>query len=181
MTEHVLQVGRVAIPYAVRFSNRAKKRRIEVTTDGVHVIAPIGSKLDGEDGVHAYVDRKRRWIYDTAREIERKRALILRQRWVSGAKVMYRGRNLMLDLQPAEVEAVQIACRSKFHVAVPVGMGELEQLEAVRVAFGGWLQERALSEAWRYGRRYAKRLDLQPKAVRIGAQKWGAHAGRTRC
>ena len=33
MTEHVLQAGRVAVPYAVLFSDRSAKRRIEVGCD----------------------------------------------------------------------------------------------------------------------------------------------------
>lgn len=172
MNEHVLQVGNVAIPYRIRFSDRAKKRRIEVTLDGVLVIAPSGSELDGNDGVFGYVRQKRGWIYDNVRAIQAKQTQQLKQQWVNGAKLMYRGRNLMLKIEPQDVDVVTINCRSKFHVAVPRHLKPAERPEALQIAFGLWLREGALKEAQRFTRRYSGKLGVKPQGVRIGAQKW---------
>ena len=57
----VLQVGATDIPYAVRFSTKANRKRIVVTPDGVEVIAPKGTPLEGTGSVVAFVRRKRRW------------------------------------------------------------------------------------------------------------------------
>lgn len=172
MSKHLLQVGNVAIPYSIRFSDRAKKRRIEVTLDGVRVIAPSGSELDGNQGVFDYLHLKRGWIYDNVRAIQAKQTQQLEQQWVNGAKLMYRGRNLMLKIEPQDVDVVTVNCRSKFHVAVPRQLEHGERVEAVQIAFGLWLRERALREAERFTRRYSRKIGVKPQGVRIGAQKW---------
>ena len=71
-----------------------------------------------------------------------------------------------------ELQPLTIICRSKFHVAVPRHLEPDERVEAVQVAFGLWLRERAVKGAQRFGRRYSRKLGVKPQGVRIGAQKW---------
>jgi predicted metal-dependent hydrolase len=170
-----LQVGETTIPYAVRESPQASRKRIVVRPAGVEVVVPAGTPLEGPDGVLEYVDRKRRWLFDSVREVGAKHEKLLTQRYASGAKLQYKGRWLMLDVQPAEVARVEITCRSKFHVRVPVGLAGQARLEAIRSAFDSWLQERALRDARAYARRHQARLGVEPEDVRLGNQKhaWG--------
>jgi predicted metal-dependent hydrolase len=170
-----LQVGDTAIPYVVRYSERASRKRIAVTPSGVEVVAPEGTPMDGPGGVLAYVEGKRRWVFDSVREIDAKHRKLLTQQYGSGAKLQYRGRWLMLDVRSAEVEAVAIRCRSKFEVEVPSGLEGVERLEAVHVAFDGWLRDRALRDLRRFASKHQRTLGVEAAGVRLGEQKrsWG--------
>lgn len=172
----VLSVGATNIPYEVRFSAQATRRRIVVTPDRVEVIAPVGSPLEGTGGLLSYVHRKRRWVFDSVREIEERHRHLLTQKYASGAKLQYRGRWLMLDVQPSDVETVEVVCRSKFHVAVPAGLDGLDRLKAIRATFEEWLRDRARRDAHRFGRRHEASLGVQAEGFRLSDSKsrWGS-------
>jgi predicted metal-dependent hydrolase len=168
----VLVVGKTQIPYVIRHSQQARRKRIVVTPAGVEVIAPSGTPLEG---VTAFVHSKRRWMFDAVREIDAKQAKMLTQRYASGAKLQYRGRWLMLDIQSAEVDSVQIACRSKIHIQVPQQLDSGQRLSAIQTALDVWLKQRAESDLQLFTRRHAARLAIQPTAARLTEAKftWG--------
>lgn len=172
----VLTVGKTEIPYEVRFSSRAARKRIVVTDEGVEVVAPAGTAWDGSDGVLAYVNGKRRWLFDSVREVEERHRKLLTQRFASGAKLQYRGRWLMLDVRPGRVSEVEIDCRSKFHVVVPQSLEGLERLEAIRTAFEGWLRGRALRDLGRFTRHHQANLGVQANGYRLSQarSRWGS-------
>lgn len=168
-----LHIGETVIPYGVRRSTRAKRKRIEATVEGVEVVVPAGTP-DAE--VTAYVERKRRWVFDAVHAIAEQQQKRLTQRYASGAKLQYRGRWLMLDVKPGPVDAVQIACRSKFHVTVPAGRDRTMRSAAVAEALNGWLRDRALRAVHRFGRAHAARLGVSPVGFRLSDSKhrWGS-------
>lgn len=157
----VLTVGNTDIPYEVRYSTKASRKRIEVTPGGVEIVVPAGTVLEGSGGLLAYLHGKRRWVFDSVREIDAKHRKLLTQQYASGAKLQYRGRWLMLDVQPAQVESVGVACRSKFEVRVPLDLDGLERLEAVRLGLDGWLRERAGRDLRRFARKHEQTLGLR--------------------
>jgi len=175
---HVLTIGNEVIPYQVRFSPKARYKRIVVTPGGVEVVAPRGAAWDGPDGLHGFIHGKRRWVFDAVRKIEAQYRKLLTQRYDSGAKLQYRGRWLMLDVQPGPVAEVQIRCRSKFHVAVPASLANRQRLEAIRAAFHHWLRERALQDLHQLARRHESRLGVQAKCYRLSQARtrWGSCA-----
>ena len=170
-----LQVGDATIPYAIRESTRARKKRISVTPAGVEVVVPAGTALEGPGGIQEFLAQKRRWVFDAVREIEAKHRKLLVQQYASGAKLQYRGRWLMLDVRAAPVEKVVIRCRSRFEVDVPGGLQGTERLDAVRQAFDSWLRSRAGRDLGRFARRHQSNLQVEARAVRLGDQKraWG--------
>ena len=172
----VLTVGKTDIPYEVRFSSRATRKRIVVTPGRVTVVAPTGASWDGPDGLLAYVKSKRRWIFDSVREVEGRQRQLLTQRYASGAKLQYRGRWLMLEVQPGPVAQVEINCRSKFHVVVPAAFEGVARLEALRAAFDGWLRSRAERDLIRFGRHHQARLGVEATAFRLSQarSRWGS-------
>lgn len=171
-----LTVGDTVIPYDVRESRGATRKRIVVTPAGVEVVVPAGTPLEGPEGLVAYVQRKRRWVFDSVREIDARHRALLTQRYASGAKLQYRGRWLMLDVRAGDVAEVAIACRSKFHVVVPRGLEGVERLEAIREAFDGWLRERAVAEVERFGRRHEEALGVRASGYRLSEarSRWGS-------
>ena len=172
----ILTVGNTDIPYSVRFSSRAARKRIVITPAGVVVVAPAGTPLEGSNGLLSYMRGKRRWVFDSVREIEEKHHKLLTQRYASGAKLQYRGRWLMLDVQPGPVGQVEITCRSKFHVAVPEDLAGLKRLEAIRAAFDDWLHGRAERDLSRFGRHYEAKLGVEATAYRLShaRRRWGS-------
>ncbi|MEM1054386.1 MAG: SprT family zinc-dependent metalloprotease [Bacteroidota bacterium] len=172
----VLTLGQTDIAYRVRVSPEARRKRIVVTPQGVEVVVPEGTPEAGEGGVREYVHRKRRWVFDSVREIDERYRRLLVQRWASGAKLQFRGRWLMLDVRPGDVEAVEIACRSKFHVTVPLGLEGVDRLEAIRSAFRAWLRTRALRDVHRLGRRHERALGVTARGFRLSDSRtrWGS-------
>jgi len=172
----VLTVGNTDIPYEVRFSSKAARKRIVITPDRVQVVAPAGTPWDGSSGVLAYVKGKRRWVFDSVREIEEKHRKLLTQRYASGAKLQYRGRWLMLDVRPGPVEQVEIGCRSKFQVVVPGNLEGIDRLKAIRAAFDDWLRARAARDLNRFGRHHEVGLGLKAAAYRLSRarSRWGS-------
>ena len=173
---HILTVGNTDIPYSVRFSSRAARKRIVITPAGVVVVAPAGTPWEGSNGLLSYMRGKRRWVFDSVREIEEKHHKILTQRYASGAKLQYRGRWLMLDVQPGRVDRVQINCRSKFHVVVPEKLTGMKRLEAISAAFDGWLHGRAERDLRQFGRHYEAKLGVEASAYRLShaRTRWGS-------
>lgn len=171
-----LTVGNTHIPYAVRYSDRAKRKRVQVTPEGVLVIAPVGTPDAGAQGLDAFLRTKRRWVFDAVRQVEQEHQKLLSQRYDSGAKLQYRGRWLMLDVTSGAVEQVQITCRSKFHVVVPEQLSGLDRLGAIRVAFDAWLRERAQRDIRRFGNRHQTALGVQAKSFQLSDAKarWGS-------
>jgi predicted metal-dependent hydrolase len=170
-----LTIGKTKLPYQVRFSSRARNKRIVVKPEETVVIVPKGTPGDGPDGITSYVHSKRRWIFDAVREIAAKQTKLLTQFYASGAKLQYRGRWLMLDVQDAQIDQVKISCQSKFHVKVPKQLEGTARLEAVRQAFDHWLRARATKDLGIFYRRHASNQDLQAKGYRLSEAKhaWG--------
>ena len=82
----------------------------------------------------------------------------------------------MLDVQPDTLSEVVIRCRSKFEVAVPLDLTGVEKLEAIRVAFDGWLRQRSLRDLRRFGRVHEARLEVEAEGYRLSDAKgrWGS-------
>ena len=170
---HQLVVGSTVIPYEVRESAKARAMKIVATPSGVEVVVPPGTP---PDAVTAYVARKRRWVFDAVRELAARHEVLLDQQYGSGAKLQYRGRWLMLEVQPGDVEDVEIACRSKLHVSVPAQLAGVARLEAVRAAFDLWLRSRARDDLDRFGRKHAQTLGVTPGGFRVSEarSRWGS-------
>jgi predicted metal-dependent hydrolase len=170
---HQLDVGSTIIPYDVRESAQARAMKIVATPSGVEVVAPTGTP---PDAVAAYVARKRRWVFDAVRALAARHEALLDQQYGSGAKLQYRGRWLMLDVQAGGVEEVEIACRSKLHVTVPAHLVGVPRLEAVRAAFDRWLRARARDDLDRFGRKHAQALGVTPGGFRVSEARgrWGS-------
>jgi hypothetical protein len=98
-----VKIGQTSIPYTVRYNSRTKRQRIVVTPEAVEVVAPTDTP---QEQITAFLDTKRRWLFNAVEDCRPKNRPTTPQRYVSGAKVMYRGRRLMLQIEEADVERV---------------------------------------------------------------------------
>lgn len=173
----MLAVENTAIPYEIRRSARAKRMRISVRPGRVGVIAPWFTL---RRTIVAFVESKRHWIYEKTKLL-RKRALVATpQRFVSGAKVLFRGRFLRLRVESTDGGKAGLRFANAFHVEVPETLGEAKREKVVRGLVMGWLEERALENARSWTRKYGVQLGAYPTRIRIGNQKtlWGSCSAR---
>jgi hypothetical protein len=170
-----LHIGERTVRYRVRFSDRAARKRIVVHEGEVEVVAPVATPIEGPKGIEEFVWSKRVWVFHALEHSLSRNGSAPTQRYESGAKLLYRGRRLMLKVSAANVRDVQIKCRSRFHVQVPRKLAEADRKRYVALAFDIWLRERALADATRFANRYARKLGVKPKGVQLGRQKkmWG--------
>ena len=176
MNMPILVVGKTEIPYRVRESERARKKRIIVTPSGVEVVVPEGT---AHDTVAAFVHAKRRWVFDKVDEVYdavRARGRLTGQTWVGGAKVLYRGRHLALTVKLADVDAPVVVYRSRFDVRLPEATKPEGRQQATKAAVQGWLRDRARIEAKALVGRYARRVGVSPRRVEVRAMArlWGS-------
>lgn len=165
----ILQVGRTPIPYTITRSARAKRQRIVVTAGEVEVIAPEGTT---DEEIAAFVHARRRWVFDTrARMLERTPPEAPPQRYVSGAKIPYRGRQVRLRVEEGPGADVQINYRSGFHVTVPAGLAPEERETRIEAALRDWLMTHLRQDVALILERACKRLGVEARGFRLRDQK----------
>lgn len=171
----ILTIGQRQIPYQIRESSKAKRKRIEVSPEGVRVIVPQGTPYKGEDSVASYVYSQRKWVFRSLQKVQTEQQRRLQQRYASGARLQFRGRWLGLDVVEGEVKTVQVLCRSRFHVTVPCGLSELQKLQRVRDALHTWLRDKALKDVRRLVKQYSDELEVEASSVSLSdsTRRWG--------
>ena len=159
-----LQIGRTEIAYDLRRSSTALERRITVTPGHVEVLALIA---DDEDEIAGFLHRKRRWLYNTVREMDRVTATRHAvPRFLTGSKIPYRGRNMPLTVRRTDAERLEITYRNGFIIDLPEWVGgETDRLVANELKL--WLKQRGRREAREIAATYGTRFGLVPRSVRV--------------
>lgn len=168
-----LQIGRTEIAYEIRRSPKASERRITVTPGHVEVLALIE---DDEEAVAGFLERKRQWLFNTVREMERLAAnRHAVPRFMSGSKIPYRGRKVPLRVRRTDGERIAVAYHSGFTVDLPQWAGsDADHLVASELRH--WLKQRARREVKRIAASYAKGFGLIPRSIRAAdfTHGWGS-------
>lgn len=168
-----VRVGKVAIPYELRRSAAASERRITVTPGHVEVLALTS---DNDSDIAGFLDRKRQWLFNTVREMERiTSARHAVPRFMTGSKIPYRGRNVPLTVRRTDAERLEIAYRNGFIIDLPAWAGrETDQLVASELKL--WLKQRARREAKQVAADYGRRFDLAARSLRVDdfESGWGS-------
>ena len=171
----ILQVGATAIPYRVRRSKLAKRKRIVVTPDQVEVVVPV-DQADAE--IAEFIHAKRRWVYDKREQLQGRSALDspFPTHFATGGKVLYRGRRLRLIVEFADIDQLTVDYRNGFHVRAPASLPKPEREPAVQAAISAWMKARIRDDANAFIRRHAPKLGLEPAGLQIKAQRhlWGS-------
>lgn len=173
----VLSAGDAKIPYQITRSSRARRMRIVVRSGRVSVIAP---RFVRRATIESFVESKRRWIRDKTEAVTELTLLGEPARYVSGARVRYRGRLLELRVEPAEVETATLRFANAFHIRVPRSLAGDAREEVARRLLMGWFEERALADAELWTREHGGALGARPARIRIGNQRtlWGSCSAR---
>ena len=157
----------------LRYSKRTKNQRIVVTPEAVEVVAPPDTP---SEQITAFVDSKCRWLFNAVEDCRPKHSPEIPQRYVSGAKVMYRGRRLMLQVESADVEQVMITCKSHFYIQVAHHLTTDKQQDGIEQAMIAWKRDRVLLDIQHFARVYASKLGIKPVDIKLSEQKhvWGS-------
>lgn len=168
-----LQIGRKEIPYELRRSATASERRITITPDHVEVLALT---RDNDDDIAGFLERKRQWVFNTVREMERitaSRHAV--PRFITGSKIPYRGRNMSLTVRRTDADRIAIIYRNGFIVDLPHWAGDdAEQLVASELQH--WLKQRVRRDVQEIAADYGNRFGLMPRSIRTTdlAHGWGS-------
>lgn len=171
----VLTVGKVYIPYGVRYSATALHRRIVVTPEHVEVVVPKGTT---EAQIADYIHRKRRWVYDQLaymKEVIAARPAI--SKYITGAKIHFRGRRMRLTVSATpETNVPRLRYRHGFHVDVPEGLTPQMNDFLVEMELRLWLKRQVRADVKQIIGLICKQNGLKPKGFRIKDQKrlWGS-------
>ncbi|HEV7340136.1 MAG TPA: SprT family zinc-dependent metalloprotease [Sphingopyxis sp.] len=168
-----LQIGQTEIPYELRRSATASQRRITVTPGHVEVLALAN---DDEEAVAGFLDRKRRWIFNTVREMEQRAAdRHVVPRFMTGSKIPFRGRRMPLTVRRTDGATLDIYYRNGFYVDLPAWIDtDVDALIAKELKL--WLKSRARSDARDVARRYREKFGLRPNSLRVTNLRdgWGS-------
>jgi len=170
----MLTVGSVEIPYVLRRSDAATRARITVTPDSVEVVVPSAAT---EDEIAGVLQRRRAWLYEQTRHMaERMARSNAVRRFVSGAKIPYRGRLMRLRVEPSDDTLVSVAYRNGFLVGCPQSVAPSSHDDLIESALRLWLRKRLRQDVADLVRRYGEPNGLKPRDVRVKDQKhvWGS-------
>lgn len=168
-----LQIGQREIPYELCRSATASQRRITVTPDRVEVLVLA---CDGDDDIAAFLKRKRQWVFNTVREMERVTAdRHAVPRFITGSKIPYRGRKMSLTVRRTDAERAAVHYRNGFVVDLPHWVGE-DADKLVASELKHWLKQRARRDVKDIAADYGKRFGLVPRSIRTAdfANGWGS-------
>lgn len=168
-----IQIGRAEIAYELRRSATAAERRITVTPGHVEVLALT---TDGDDDITGFLDRKRQWLFNTVRDMERitadRHAV---PRFMTGSKIPYRGRKMPLTVRRTDAERATVTYRNGFIVDLPHWTGDdPDQLVASELKH--WLKQRARRDVNEIAAAISKKHGLVPRSIRVAdfANGWGS-------
>lgn len=168
-----LQIGRTEIPYELRRSATASERRITVTPGHVEVLALTN---DDEEAVAGFLDRKRQWLFNTMRDMERitaNRHAV--PQFMTGSRIPYRGRKMPLTVRRTDAERIAITYRNGFIVDLPHWAGD-DTDHLVASELQHWMKQRARRDVKEIAAVYGKRFGLIPRSVRVAdfVNGWGS-------
>jgi len=168
-----IQIGRTSIAYELRRSPVAAERRITITPGYVEVMALTS---DNDDDIAGFLDRKRQWLFNTMRDMERIAAdCHSAPRFMTGSKIPYRGRKMPLTVRRSDSERMCITYRNGFLVDLPSWAGvETDHLIASELKL--WLKQRARRDVTQIAANITKRFDLKPRSLRVAdfSNGWGS-------
>lgn len=169
----MLQIGRKEIPYELRRSAVASERRITITPGRVEVLALIG---DNEHDIAGFLERKRQWVFNTVREMERitaNRHAV--PRFMTGSKIPYRGRKMPLTVRRTDAEQIVVTYRNGFIVDLPHWGGD-DPDRVIATELKLWMRRRVRRDIKEMVDNYSRRFGLVPRSIRVAdmANGWGS-------
>ncbi|PYE90447.1 M48 family metallopeptidase [Phyllobacterium leguminum] len=170
----VFRIGKQEFDYTLQRSPSAKTARITVTPASFELVVPEAAT---EAQIHAVLHRRRAWILETVQKMqERAKSQARVYRFVSGAKIPYRGRMTKLTVEPFDGSLVEVGFRNGFLIRKPADLLPDVADAVIESALRLWLKRRVRDDVHLIVRQCGERHGLKPRGVQIKDQKhmWGS-------
>lgn len=169
----VVRIGQTEVAYELRRTATLSERRITVTPGNVEVLALT---TDDDAAIDAFLNRKRRWLYNTLRDLDAKtasRAVV--PRFITGSKIPFRGRSARLTVRRHDGPHVEIGYRNGFLVDLPSWVKPDTADLIVATELKLWLKQRVRRDVHEVAAAYA-RDGLKPRSIRVAefSSGWGS-------
>ncbi len=167
-------VGNTAIFYYLHRVERSRRLTVIVTPGRVDVSAPADAD---EQIIEDFVLRRSKWIFtksEEVRESAEKHHKTQPSRFACGAKIPYRGRMMRLFVNQADTTEIAVSYNNGFFINVPKTRPANDN--EIKKALETWMKHQLKIDCDAFVRRYEKKLNLYPKALRVKDQKhlWGS-------
>lgn len=167
-------VGQTEIAYKLRRTATVSERRITVMPGCVEVLAP---STDDEAAIKGFLHRKRKWLFNAVRELDefRSKGSVV-PRFLTGSKILFRGRQLSLIVRRQDGPHVDITFRNGFIVDLPTWV-TLETADTiVAQEIKQWLKQRVRRDVREIAQVYIDRFGLKPRSIRVNEfiAGWGS-------
>jgi predicted metal-dependent hydrolase len=170
----VIHIGDQAIPYRWRHSKRARRLRLVVSAGGIEVVVPQGTPTTL---VERFVESRNDWLLATYRDIsDRVEQFGAPGRWISGARIPFRGEQKRLTVSPTQNPAIQVIYDNDFEVQLPHSIAPERREQVVKVTLVNWMKGHARRDVENHAAYYSRELKRYPRRIRIKEQKnlWGS-------
>ena len=169
-----VRVGQTEISYDLRRTAVLTERRITVTPDRVEVVALA---TDDDEAVANFVHRKRRWLFDSVRDVANAtagRAVV--PRFMTGSKIPFRGRRVGLTVCRTGAARTEVIYRNGIIVDLGAGVPDTEVEVVVVLQLRLWLRRRVRLDVQEIAARYGRRFGLKPRSLRVAEMTsgWGS-------
>jgi predicted metal-dependent hydrolase len=162
-------LGTNYVPYQVRFSNRAQRWRLSVTSDRVEVVLPEGSRLHPEKLLKEYAA----WILEKQAKLK-KRKIRIDKKALPDGQLLFLGKPMLLEIKPAGLmEKQQVICYPQ-RIRIITGKHAPSRL------LQKWLADQAQEAILQQVRIRAVQMGVQPASLSIRNQRtrWGSCSSR---
>jgi predicted metal-dependent hydrolase len=170
----MFRIGEREIEYALRRSAKARKASLSVTPKSFELLVPEQAT---ESQIDAVLQRRRAWILKTVEHMqERAKTQTRVYRFVSGAKIPYRGRMTKLTIEPFDGSLVEVCFRNGFQIRKPQDLSPDSADAVIESSLRLWLKRRVRDDAREFSRRHGEGHGLKPSGLQIKDQKhmWGS-------
>jgi len=170
----VFRIGERQIDYSLRRSATAKRANITVTPGSFELLVP---EQVTDEQIEAVLHRRRAWILETVSAMqERAKAQARVYRFVTGAKIPYRGRMSRMTVEPFDGSLVEVSFRNGFLIRTPRDLPEDAADAVIESSLRLWLRRGVRDDAKAFVLRHGESNGLKPRGIQIKDQKhmWGA-------
>jgi predicted metal-dependent hydrolase len=162
--------GSTIINYQIRYSPKARKKRIEITPYFIELIVPKDSH---ESEIAAFMQEKVKDVFIAREKLKRKTTTFFHEndQFFAGGKISFRGRRLMVSTEYSKIDKPVLTFKSRFNLTLPASLRGQDNTELISTLIKKWLDTRLYKDSVEIALSLGKPLGLQFKRVRVRGQK----------
>lgn len=169
-----LRIGSRLIEYELHKSSKAKRVSISLRNGQLRVAVPTGFTFEYAKN---FLEDNKQWVAKNLRKQFAESKISLPEKYVSGEKLLYRGRSYPLVIDQGCREKYSAAFKgSRIVVSIPEGLDQENQKRFVKRLIDNWYKGQALKLLPEQVDYYSKTLNLTYNKLKIKNQKtrWGS-------